>query len=182
MAKPTKFPEWAVNDVVDPTSEQNNVVEPSGAKKLLGWDFKEFPPRQYFNWLSRLINNWIVWFDSLLDQGVKVGDNPEFNSVKLGSASPQLKVKKITGTSPSGQGTQGLYPHGLTGIKIIGWLCFIEVSTGLRIAPDLHPDLSGSTYYDCYLLGTDFSVDLASAPDSVFLTSKPLSITIFYEP
>lgn len=84
MPAPTKFPDWAVNDVVNPTSTENNVVEPSGAKKLLGWDFKEFPPRQYFNWLARLTNDWIQWFDSLLDQEVKTTSAVQFATINTG--------------------------------------------------------------------------------------------------
>ncbi|MCK5609843.1 hypothetical protein KAR91_48675 [Candidatus Pacearchaeota archaeon] len=65
MAKPTKYPEWASQDVVDGISGVNNVVEPSEAKKDLGHGpLGEFPPRQYQNWFMRLVYQWIVWFDS----------------------------------------------------------------------------------------------------------------------
>jgi len=65
--RPTKLPRYTFlddgngtdNDVVNPTSGQNNVVEPSEAKKDLGWDFKEFPPRNWMNWLHRLTGQWL---------------------------------------------------------------------------------------------------------------------------
>jgi len=64
MAKPIKFPRWASDDIVDPTSGVNNVVEPSEAKKDLGHGPKgEFPPRQYQNWFMRLVYEWIVWLE-----------------------------------------------------------------------------------------------------------------------
>ena len=63
MAKPTLFPDWALSDIIDPTSGQNNVVEPSAGQKNTGWTFKQFPPRQFFNWLLRLTNEWLKWFD-----------------------------------------------------------------------------------------------------------------------
>jgi len=60
--EPTKLPEWATTDVVDGTSGENNVAEPSAAKKLRGWDREEIPPRQWWNWLGRLTNEWVEWF------------------------------------------------------------------------------------------------------------------------
>jgi len=64
MSMPAKYPQWAVNDVIDPTSGQPNVSDPDTSdpsKKLLGWDFKEYPPRQWFNYLHRLVNDWIEY-------------------------------------------------------------------------------------------------------------------------
>lgn len=61
--KPTVKPQWAENDVVDPTSGQNNVAEPPLAKKTDGIDFEEIIPRQWQNWLQRIIYRWIDWFD-----------------------------------------------------------------------------------------------------------------------
>ncbi len=78
LTKPTKFPQWATdangndNDVVNPTSGQNNVVEPPAAKKLLGWDFKEKPPRNWFNWLARLTAQWLKWLDEQTAETGKV--------------------------------------------------------------------------------------------------------------
>ena len=81
MPAPSKYPRWATNDVQNPTSGEWNVVEPAEAKKDLGWDFKEYPPRQWFNWLARITNEWIEWFDSLLNQAVKTTSDVGFNSV-----------------------------------------------------------------------------------------------------
>lgn len=62
--RPAKFPEFARNDVADPTSSVNNVVEPSEAKKDLGHGpLGEFPPRQYMNWLHRLTYKWLKYLD-----------------------------------------------------------------------------------------------------------------------
>jgi hypothetical protein len=63
FTRPTEFPAWATSDQVNPTSGQNNVVTPDAAHKTFGWDFKEKPPRQYFNWLGRLQYEWSLWFD-----------------------------------------------------------------------------------------------------------------------
>jgi len=63
MAKPTKLPEWALTTIIDPSSGQSNIVEPTATRKKTGWIFKEFPPRQFFNWLSNLIYKWLKWFN-----------------------------------------------------------------------------------------------------------------------
>lgn len=64
LPRPSKFPEYARNDVVDPTSGVNNVVEPGESKKDLGHGpLGEFPPRQYMNWIHRLTTEWLKWLD-----------------------------------------------------------------------------------------------------------------------
>jgi len=62
-SKPTDVPEFARNDVVDPTTGQNNVVEPPESKKDSGWSYLEKPPRNWFNWLHRLTYLWIDYFN-----------------------------------------------------------------------------------------------------------------------
>jgi len=59
--EPEKHIDWADDDVVDPISGQNNVVEPPNSKKPGGWVRFETPPRQYFNWLARIVDRWNKW-------------------------------------------------------------------------------------------------------------------------
>lgn len=66
--KHTKKPRWATNDVVNGTSGQNNVIEPSEAKKDLGWDYLEKGARNFFNWLWRQTHQWIDYFDDEINQ------------------------------------------------------------------------------------------------------------------
>lgn len=68
MARPTEYPDWATTDVVDGTSGQNNVVAPSSAKQLVGWNRREKPPRQWFNWMGRLTGQWIRQIVTELDE------------------------------------------------------------------------------------------------------------------
>jgi len=64
MARPTAgFPDFAMNDVTDPSSGQPNVVEPSAGKKAGGFIYNEKPPRQYLNWMQRLNSLWIRYLD-----------------------------------------------------------------------------------------------------------------------
>jgi hypothetical protein len=61
LTPPSEFPVWAINDQVDPVSNQNNVVAPPTEKQLFGWARSDFPPRNWFNWLGRLTNNWLQY-------------------------------------------------------------------------------------------------------------------------
>lgn len=61
--KPVVYPEWASDDVQDPVSGQYNVVEPILERKKIGWVFLEKPNRQWWNWLHRVVYDWIVWLD-----------------------------------------------------------------------------------------------------------------------
>ena len=62
--RPDKKPRWATVDTVSPESGKNNVIEPSESKKNLGWDFREKPSRNFWNWLHRKAHEWIDYFDS----------------------------------------------------------------------------------------------------------------------
>lgn len=61
--KPSYKPEFATADVVDPTSGQNNAIEPPASWKSDGWSYQEKPPRNYFNWLHRYAYLWIDYLD-----------------------------------------------------------------------------------------------------------------------
>ena len=70
VSKPTILPEWAENDVVDPISGQNNVLEPPPEKKLEGWARLEYPPRNWFNWLARYTWRWLNWLNQQEEQSI----------------------------------------------------------------------------------------------------------------
>jgi hypothetical protein len=70
VSKPSILPEWAENDVVDPISGQNNVLEPPNEKKLEGWARLEFPPRNWFNWLGRYTYRWLNWLKQQEEQAI----------------------------------------------------------------------------------------------------------------
>ncbi len=53
MSKPTKAPRWG--DV------SGDIVEPSEAKKDVGWADEERPPAQFWNWLQNLTSDWCTW-------------------------------------------------------------------------------------------------------------------------
>lgn len=53
----------ADNDIANGPLGGNNVVAPTTVKQNTGWTFKEFPPRNWVNWLFRVVSKWIHWFD-----------------------------------------------------------------------------------------------------------------------
>lgn len=91
-SKPASIPEFATTDVVDPTTGENNVVEPSAGKKLTGWNYLEKPARNYFNWLHRFNYLWIDYFNQFF------------------SSSHQFKIDEIIENS-------GGYGVSVTGLK-----------------------------------------------------------------
>lgn len=60
-SKPIEFPEFASVDTFNGPGGQINFVAPSEAKKDQGWDFGEFPPREYMNWIHRRTFEWIQY-------------------------------------------------------------------------------------------------------------------------
>ncbi len=62
--RPDQYPRFAEFNQVDPITKQNNVVEPTDAKKNYGWGYRDKGARQYFNYLHRLTYQWIVYLDS----------------------------------------------------------------------------------------------------------------------
>ena len=67
MPRPTVFPEFASQDLNNGTGGAPNVVEPSESKKDSGWNEGERPPRETFNWLHRITNDWIVYLDEQVE-------------------------------------------------------------------------------------------------------------------
>jgi hypothetical protein len=59
VEKPDKLPVWASEDTYNDTTCQYNVVEPPQDKKRSGWDYLEFPVRNWMNWLQRKTYEWL---------------------------------------------------------------------------------------------------------------------------
>lgn len=60
--KPTKTANW--------NTGLANQTEPSGAKKILGWELDEPPASSFFNWLAFITSTWFVWiFDRTTETG-----------------------------------------------------------------------------------------------------------------
>jgi hypothetical protein len=106
MTKPSLYPEWATDDIINTIYNTPNKSEPDATHKSLGYDLQEMPDRQYMNYQFDLINKWIKYFTeertkiytgntdaSSLDTFITLSDNFAHNTdfilaVKLHIASP----------------------------------------------------------------------------------------------
>lgn len=66
--RPEYHPDFAMDNVVDPVSGQNNSAKPPAPYPARGWARNEIPPRQYDNWLKRTIAQWIRWLEQKVDE------------------------------------------------------------------------------------------------------------------
>lgn len=81
--KHTVLPRWATNDVIDPTTLLNNVIEPAEAKKDIGWNYIEKPSRQYFNWLGRQTNQWLDYLNDSVNMFAPHETDPATMAISL---------------------------------------------------------------------------------------------------
>jgi hypothetical protein len=87
--KPTVLPMWAESDQADPISGSNNVLTPPPALQTYGWIYKQFPPRNFFNWLGRYTYRWLAWLKQQEEQAIitdGTGATASFNAVVGGLA------------------------------------------------------------------------------------------------
>ena len=96
---------------------------------------------------------------------------------KLGSDAPAIKVKKLIGTSPTGQLGQVLVPHGLNSAKILSVNILVEYLPGEFISEN-HTSNLGSVF-NYSILGS--AISITNAVSSYNILSKPLKILITYE-
>jgi hypothetical protein len=75
FTKPDQLPMWADQDQVSNVSLQNNVLVPPPALQQYGWTFKQFPPRNFFNWLGRYTYRWLAWLNQQEAQSVVTDGN-----------------------------------------------------------------------------------------------------------
>lgn len=61
LSKPSNHLDWT-------DGVPAKVVEPSSAKKLLGWVALERPPFEYFNWLFFRSDEWLKYLESITDE------------------------------------------------------------------------------------------------------------------
>jgi hypothetical protein len=106
LTPPSELPQWASQDQLDPVSLQNNVLVPPPVMKNFGWYRKQFPPRQWFNWLGRLTYQWIAYLSQQASQQVVTdgtGVTPAFDVVHGG-----LGVLWVVDTAVAGNFYNGM--------------------------------------------------------------------------
>jgi hypothetical protein len=98
--------------------------------------------------------------------------------IQLGSDAPNIKMKKLTGTTNAAEGGTASLSHGLTLSKIISVTCQVINTAGVWLPP-AHTSNPGNQY--------DFTIDTTTiniynhATNSENILSKPIVITIFFE-
>ena len=80
--KPSKFPEWASVLSQSPINKEYNRYEPPNAKKKLGWEFGEVPPRQWVNYQQNLNCQWLEYFDANLNRTLIYASKKDLPEVK----------------------------------------------------------------------------------------------------
>lgn len=96
----------------------------------------------------------------------------------LGDGAPAIKIKKLTGTTASSEGTATSIAHGITASKIISisGLVFYAASTAVP------PGYTNTAGYEYYISATSSNIDVENhATNSENILSKALTITIIYE-
>jgi hypothetical protein len=102
---------------------------------------------------------------------IKLGDN---------AATPAIKTKKITGITPSSQGSAVFIPHGLSESKILGIEVFVEYNAGNGgIVPHRYTS-NGGFEYNYHAVAGNVVLILTDTNSSTIL-SKPVRILITYE-
>lgn len=86
--KPTDKPEWASDHPIQDSNYSlgpgnADVVEPDAAKKGDGWDHSEAPPYEWFNWLFRIIYEWVLWFDDFDQNHTHDGGTSNYSAPKV---------------------------------------------------------------------------------------------------
>lgn len=67
LTKPDELPRFADQDAANGPEGENNVSEPSSAKKDQGWDVGERPAREFMNWIHRKSYEYFLWIVSWVD-------------------------------------------------------------------------------------------------------------------
>lgn len=144
---------------------------------------------QYFNVSSATAGNNFISFDyngttpmlTLYGNGDARVSNFMFvdGFTKLGSDSPEIKMKKLTGTTAAAQGSGVNIPHGVTDLKILSLRVMVNYSGNATVPDGFNKD-SG---FECnaYVDGIGNIRVENKAANSVNILSKPFTILVTYE-
>jgi hypothetical protein len=97
---------------------------------------------------------------------------------KLGSDAPAVKMKKLTGTTSSTQGTSVSLNHGLNANKILSISVLVDYSAGNCVPPSY--TAAANYEYNYYLNGTAISIINING-NSALVLGKPVRVLITYE-
>jgi hypothetical protein len=127
-----------------------------------------------------------ITFGSITDAGVATermtlddsGNLEVSGFMELGAGAPQIKMKKLTGTTPT-SGSMSSVAHGLSMNKILSADVLVNSGTGLY-EPEHTGNTSGYTY-SMFVGLTFIYIYLPAGTASSNIQSKPFSVLITYE-
>lgn len=111
VAKPSDLPEWASGLSAD-------IVNPTGAKKLLGWLTAEKPPAQHFNWWMNNVYAWATWLQTFEDEAHVWSKHQSFNEGI--TASRTLANNHAVTATGNGTGVGVFARGGASGVGVRG--------------------------------------------------------------
>lgn len=71
--RPDQFPDFALDDRIDPIANTPNVVTPDSEKIQFGWAFGATAPMNIMNWIHRYTGLWLHYLDERLNKPESYG-------------------------------------------------------------------------------------------------------------
>lgn len=105
-------------------------------------------------------------------------NNQFFAGLMIGESSPQIKFKKLTGTTNAAEGGTTNIAHGVTPAKILGVSVFVDAGSNAHYPPQ-STSFTG-TQYDFRIANTNIAI-INHATQSENIVSKPVRVLIVYE-
>ena len=90
---------WASSDVNLPNLAGPNKVKPIDDLILKGWDFKQKPAADEFNYILNNLGEWVEYLKTVV---IEATPEATANTLALRDANGSFKVKQLTSTAPNG--------------------------------------------------------------------------------
>ena len=90
---------WANTDVNLPNLAGPNKTEPSADLVAKGWDFKQKPSADEFNYILNNLGEWVEYLKTVV---IEATPEATANTLALRDANGSFKVKQLTSTAPNG--------------------------------------------------------------------------------
>lgn len=90
---------WASSDVNLPNLAGPNKVKPIDDLILKGWDFKQKPAADEFNYILNNLGKWVEYLKTVV---IEATPEATANTLALRDATGSFKVKQLTSTAPNG--------------------------------------------------------------------------------
>jgi hypothetical protein len=113
------------------------------------------------------------------DQAQTIAGNKTLSGFTVLGAGPAIKIKTLSGTTPSTQGASVTIAHGLTFNKIISCTVLVIQGGGSLLVPHSYLNSAGNQF-DYYIDTTNVQINTV-ASNSSNIVSRTITVTIIYE-